>query len=331
MLGDGTGFFAMRGMSPAASIMSYDVSLTAPVAVQNCELTDSFQNFGAQVANNSWGNPNNTINNGRYDVFSQGYDQQITAFPQELVVFSSGNSQRFRGGAATALPAIYNAPSTGGVCAVPPAGVTPPAAIAEPAPLERNRFFTVSFGRGQSAKDTLVVGAVSSGVPSNAASQGRMTTLSSWGPTHDGRIKPDLVAPGAEDNLRDGTAGDPDPRITSSSCVPNSGNCLNVATTAYNALRGTSMASPAVTGSAGLVLDQEATQGGPVSPADTPMPTELRRHRIRLLAGPDRCGRRAGLRERLGYAEHPGCSAESTDRQSAADTAAQQLLQRYYL
>jgi hypothetical protein len=272
MLGDGTGFFAMRGMSPAASIMSYDVSLTAPVAVQNCELTDSFQNFGAQVANNSWGNPVNSINNGRYDVFSQGYDQQITAFPQELVVFSSGNSQRFRGGGATALPAIYNAPSTGGVCAAPPAGVTPPAAIPEPAPLERNRFFTVSFGRGQSAKDTLVVGAVNSGVPSNAASQGRMTTFSSWGPTHDGRIKPDLVAPGAENNLRDGTAGDPDPMITSSVCTTViAGNCISVTGSIYGAARGTSMASPTVTGSVGLILDQEATQGGPVSTADTPM------------------------------------------------------------
>ena len=93
---------------------------------------------------------------------------------------------------------------------------------------------------------------------------GRMTTFSSWGPTRDGRIKPDVVAAGAENNTRDGTLGDPDPRITSAVCTPAAGNCVsisNVPANQYGALRGTSMATPAVTGGIGLLMEHQAASG----------------------------------------------------------------------
>jgi len=267
MLGDGTGNAAMRGMSTAATSVSYNAPSGVPE--QACELTDSNQNFGARAANNSYGALNNNANQARYDAFSQGFDQQIQGVPAETVVFSAANSQRFRVGTALALPAIYTAPSTGGACTPLPAGVAAPPAVAEPAALVRNRFFTLSPGRGQAAKNTLVVGAINSGAPSVPATLGRMTTFSSWGPTQDGRIKPDIVAPGAENNTRDGTAGDPDPGITSTTCTV--GDCTTI-DNAYGALSGTSMSSPAVTGAIGLLLQHQAATG--IGPSDVALDSD---------------------------------------------------------
>jgi Subtilase family/Thrombospondin type 3 repeat len=261
MLGNGTGNAAMQGMSTTATAVSYN--LPGAVAELACELTDSNQNFGARVANNSWGSGNNNAAQGRYDAFSQGYDQQIQAVPAESVVFSSGNSQRFRVGTANALPAIYTAPSTGGACTAPPAGVAAPPAIAEPAAGVRGRFFTLPPGNGQSGKNALVVGAINSGAPATPAALGRMTTFSSWGPTQDGRIKPDIVSAGSENDARDGVIPDPnDGQITSTVCTATAanGNCTTI-DNAYGQNLGTSMAAPAVTGGAGLVLQHQATAG----------------------------------------------------------------------
>lgn len=83
------------------------------------------------------------------------------------------------------------------------------------------------------AKNILSVGAVS-GIPTDYAqpSDVRVASFSSWGPTDDGRIKPDLVGVGVS-VLSTGSAGD----------------------NAYTTLSGTSMAAPNVSGS--LLLLQE--------------------------------------------------------------------------
>ncbi len=81
------------------------------------------------------------------------------------------------------------------------------------------------------AKNHLTVGAVNSNDDS-------MTTFSSWGPTDDGRIKPDVCAPGCQS---DGDFG-----VTS---------CSSMSDTAYATLCGTSMAAPTVCGLAALVLE----------------------------------------------------------------------------
>ena len=83
------------------------------------------------------------------------------------------------------------------------------------------------------AKNILTVGAVA-GLPSgytNAAGV-TMSTFSSWGPTDDGRIKPDIVADGVS--------------VTS---------CTSTSNTSYATMSGTSMATPNATGS--LFLLQE--------------------------------------------------------------------------
>jgi uncharacterized repeat protein (TIGR01451 family) len=88
------------------------------------------------------------------------------------------------------------------------------------------------------AKNAIVVGAVNS-------NDNSMTGFSSWGPTDDGRIKPDIVAPGCEnDPCGFGVSNDPNKSIWSTLGSSYGGYC------------GTSMATPAVAGSIALMLQQ---------------------------------------------------------------------------
>jgi len=87
------------------------------------------------------------------------------------------------------------------------------------------------------AKNPLVVGAVNSNDDS-------MTVFSSWGPTDDGRIKPDVVAPGCQSAGRDRG-------VTS---------CGAASDTAYESLCGTSMACPTAAGLAALLIQDFRAQ-----------------------------------------------------------------------
>lgn len=268
MIGDGTGMPTLFGMAPAAAIISYN--WPDSVSEIACELTDSFLNFGARVANNSWGTGIDfCILQALYSGKSWAYDDQIQKVPAESIVFSASNSQRSRRMSTCRLPEIYSGPSVGTVCTAPPSGVFVPA-ISEPAPLVRDRFYSVGGGWGQSAKNTIVVGAINSGAPSVPAALGRMTTFSSWGPTRDGRIKPDLVAAGAENNTRDENI-DPD-GITSTTCDDVSVvECMNNSN-GYGPMIGTSMAAPALTGGSGLVLQHQEVIG--LVDGDTPLDSD---------------------------------------------------------
>ncbi|MBI3416570.1 MAG: DUF11 domain-containing protein [Verrucomicrobia bacterium] len=118
----------------------------------------------------------------------------------------------------------------------------------------RNNFDTNGCGAGPyntigppgTGKNVITVGAINSDDSS-------MTAFSSWGPTDDGRLKPELVAPGSQ-NTGDGG-------ITSTS----PGNT-------YRVLRGTSMAAPAVSGALALLIeDYRARFNG-----EDPLPSTLR-------------------------------------------------------
>jgi hypothetical protein len=98
------------------------------------------------------------------------------------------------------------------------------------------------------AKNIITVGAVNkmtSGYTSPGSVQ--MTDFSSWGPSDDGRIKPDIVAPGV--NLL---------------------STFSTSANAYNSLSGTSMATPVVTGAIALLQQLfKETHGGRVMKSAT--------------------------------------------------------------
>ncbi len=91
-----------------------------------------------------------------------------------------------------------------------------------------------TIGPPGGAKNHLSVGAVN-------ANNDSMTNFSGWGPTDDGRLKPDFCAPGCQSG---GDSG-----VTS---------CSNSSDSSYSSLCGTSMASPTATGIAALMLQDWA-------------------------------------------------------------------------
>jgi hypothetical protein len=86
------------------------------------------------------------------------------------------------------------------------------------------------------AKNHICVGAVNSNDDS-------MTTFSSWGPTDDGRMKPDICGPGCQSNG--------DNAVTS---------CSSSSDTAYTTMCGTSMACPTVAGCSALIIQDFRVQ-----------------------------------------------------------------------
>lgn len=210
----GGGVVAPKGMAPGASIISYGFQqpgglvqgfLYSDFGDLISDYTEAVAQYGAEITTNSIGT--NTAPNGypcewegNYGVTSQVIDQLVRGTPgisngQPLrVVWANGNERQ---------TSVCNDTTNPGV----PAGyhkTAPPSC----------------------AKNHITVGAV------DGANNEAMSTFSSWGPSEDGRMKPDISAPGV--NLL---------------------SCGSGSDTSTGTKSGTSMATPATTGNLALLLE----------------------------------------------------------------------------
>ncbi|MBI2971699.1 MAG: S8 family serine peptidase [Candidatus Aenigmarchaeota archaeon] len=208
MLANGSGSnYAYRGMAPNATLITYEWPDDGTSELYN-ETNLSTAVYNASVSQNSWGystQANGCGIMGDYTAFSAAYDNII-----------HGN-QSVTSRTMTIVFAAGNDRSTNSAyCG------------------SQGHTYNTTTGPGGTAKNTITVGAVDSDTSA-------MTSFSSWGPTDDGRIKPDVVAPGCENttNLNDALAY----RSIWSTITGNtySGSC------------GTSMAAPVVSGIAALI------------------------------------------------------------------------------
>jgi hypothetical protein len=204
-----------RGMAPGAWIDSYGARFSAGGVIFytnpgdiEVDYYDAINVAGADIANNSVGS-NVSINN--YDCALLG-DYGVTAALLDGIVRGSLGAPFRVVFAVGNERAIARCTTDGWRTIAPPAG----------------------------AKNPITVGAVYSDTL-------EMTTFSSWGPTDDGRLKPDVVAPGCQ------VGGDGG--VTSADGLADSG---------YRVMCGTSMAAPTFTGLATLLMqDYRARYGGP--------------------------------------------------------------------
>lgn len=157
---------------------------------------------------------------GYYSSEAQMWDSIAYNAPYYLIVQSAGNS-RDENGPAVGQP--YWRFDVNGVMS---------SAGNRPAGISNNDSYDI-LSLNANAKNTLLVGAVNP-IPGgyNSPSDVVMSSFSSWGPTDDGRIKPDVVTDG----------------VDVLSCIGTSDN-------AYDIYSGTSMAAPAASGS--ILLLQE--------------------------------------------------------------------------
>lgn len=191
-----------RGMAPGVMIDSFgfqvgggDIPLYSNPGDLEADYTTAITQLGDDISNNSIGT--NTSTN--------GFPCEITG---DYGVTCSLIDTIVRGGLGEPFRVVW---ANGNERQVPTCGDT---------------FF--STAPPATAKNHLTVGAIN-------ANDESMTDFSSWGPTDDGRLKPDVAAPGCQS---DGDGG-----VTS--CSASGG---------YNTKCGTSMASPTVCGISALVI-----------------------------------------------------------------------------
>jgi len=238
-----------RGMAPAAIVDSYDWNsdkseMTARAAAAPNEEGKLYLSNHSYGFVSGWnyvggsGSPSRlwewygdgTTNTGyefdfgRYNTLSRDSDALAFNAPYYLMFRSAGNDRTEN-------------PSNGQAVALSPGSSTVVSydSTAHPAGdgVYRGGFDTIGFD--SLAKNVVTVGSVTDAVTNGNRdpSKANSSSFSSWGPTDDGRIKPDLVANG------DGVF-----------------SSLNGSNTSYGTYSGTSMSAPNATGTAALLIEE---------------------------------------------------------------------------
>ena len=230
-----TGIIGAAGINPAARGIAYESTIEGYTFENfDSKLIDALAE-GLDISNHSYGPANgwqrNTdwaynwrwygdtavsetidYNFGYYNDWAQFHDQLIYFYPYHILVTSAGNTRNSNG--PTSAPFEHEVFRNGG-------WVRSTKRRNPNGPYDSTPFAGV-------AKNIVTVGAVSANTPSSFS----MANFSSWGPTDDGRIKPDLVGVG----------------VGVFSTIEN----IEGQTDRYGSLQGTSMSSPNVAG--GMLL-----------------------------------------------------------------------------
>ncbi len=237
-----------KGMAPVASVDSYDWNSDFTEMAQRGAATSneagalylSNHSYGYRsgwdyVAAGSpfrvwewWGDGTSAsaieADFGRYNTLSRDTDNVAFGAPYYLMFWSAGNERN-------------NNPSTGETVALSAGSSTVVNydSALHPAGDGVYRGGFENVGYNGVAKNVMTVGSVLDAVTSGSrdASKASPSTFTSWGPTDDGRIKPDVVANG--DGLYSALSG---------------------GDTSYGIFSGTSMAAPNATGTAALLIEE---------------------------------------------------------------------------
>ncbi len=231
------GTMMAKGINPAAKGMAHGVQeLLAYDMLNNSDIEEMMAEApNLLVSNHSYGfpagwqynerweyygppNSNEDYKFGYYSEEAQLWDSIVYNAPYYLPVKSAGNNRELNGPPVGETYYRRNA-SGAWVAGTRPAGIS------------NNDAYDI-LSTVSNAKNILVVGATNPITVYSSAKDVALTSFSSWGPTDDGRIKPDLVTDGV-----------------------NVLSPISTANNAYDIYTGTSMSSPAAAGS--LLLLQE--------------------------------------------------------------------------
>jgi len=235
-----------RGMSPAAQVDSYDwnsdksemTSRGASAAGQSGKIYLSNHSYGyvsgwLRTGGSNpayiWYGSGTTASSieprfGQYNTFTRDSDSLAFNAPYYLMFRSAGNERT-------------DNPSTGQTVQLSPSNSATvsydPALHPAGDGTYRGGYDTISFD--SIAKNVITIGSVADAVTSGQRdiSKANVSSFSSWGPTDDGRIKPDLVANG-ESLYSSLASGD----------------------SSYGTMSGTSMSTPNATGTAALLISE---------------------------------------------------------------------------
>ena len=235
-----------KGMSPGAIVNSYDWNsdstemtlrgASAPNQAGKIYLSNHSYGYisGWNYVNNGtrvweWygeGTTSTSIDQdfGKYNTYARDEDALAFAAPYYLIFRSAGNDR-------------VDSPSVGQTVSLTPGGTS---VVTYDTALHPNGDGNYRSGFETIANDALAKNVMTIGSASDAVTNGLRdpnkadsSSFSSWGPTDDGRIKPDLVANG--DGLYSST---------------------NASNNSYDTYSGTSMASPNAVGSTALLIQQ---------------------------------------------------------------------------